>query len=794
MAVGRGLAGRRADGSELPIEVMLSPVESPRGRIVIATVVDITSRRAAEQDLLEAKEAAEAATILKGQFLANMSHEIRSPMNAILGMLQLLLDTDLTARQRDYGAKAHSATQSLLRLLNDILEFSRIESGKVELDYQPFNIDTMLSEISGILAATVGGKELELLYSIDPDVPAHLSGDEFRLRQVLLNLAGNAIKFTSTGEVLISVRQVAQDDRRTDIEFAVRDTGIGIAREQISAIFAEFGQAEASTTRRFGGTGLGLSISQRLVSLMGGELTVESTVGVGSRFLFTLRFEILEGAMPVARTSAAQPSTSLRVLVVDDHEQARETIVSMVESLGWQADAAATGEDALAMVKRSLAGPRYGAIFLDWVMPGLDGWETARRIRNLLGPDKATVVTMVSAHGREELAQRVRAEPALVNGFLVKPVTASMLFDATIDASAYRSSTASRSSGAPLPRRLAGLRLLVVEDNLMNQEVAAGLLSQEGAVIELAGGGESGFEKAVASDPPFDAVLMDIQMPDIDGYEATRRLRQDARTVALPIIAMTANVMESDKAACRAAGMNGHISKPIDRDAMVATILQHCRSGDRTAGDVSRPEPISEPAMASRVDFEAALKRMGNDAGLLARVARQFGKESGRLVVELDTALQVGDATTAAQQLHTLRGLAGTVGVPALADSVKLLEAELRLTGRIDDGNSAMATFRTRLAEGNAELAVFVDGIAPTAAPRAAVLPGENNVAVLARLDALEPMLKGGDMEALTLCAELDRDFGAELGDRLEPLAEAIDRLDFAAGREDLRILREALQ
>lgn len=794
MAVGRSLTGLRADGSEIPIEVMLSPVETPRGRIVVATVVDITARRSAEQALEDARDAAEEASRTKSSFLANMSHEIRSPMNAILGMLQLLLGTELTVRQRDYGRKAHSATESLLRLLNDILDFSRMEAGKVELDLQPFSIDAMMGDISGILSASLGEKAVELVFSIDPDLPVLVSGDEFRLRQVLLNLAGNALKFTQSGEVVVSVHR-PDPSASNRIEFSVRDSGIGIAPEQLSAIFTEFSQAEASTTRRFGGTGLGLSISQRLVVLMGGKLEVESAVGRGSLFHFTVDLPAAEAVGDDngwGVRAVSHPQHPLRVLIVDDHDLARDAILKIVQSLGWRADCAANGEDALAMVAHSFGGQGYDAVFIDWVMPGIGGWETARRMRAMLPAEEAPLITMVSAFGREELAIYMQAEPGVVNGFLVKPVTASMVFDAINETSTHRTTFDPRGNPQVVQRRLADLRLLVVEDNLINQQVAEELLIREGAWVEIAGDGRSGVDAALASDPPFDVVLMDLQMPGMDGYEATRLLRSHERGKALPILAMTANAMESDRVATAEAGMNAHIAKPIDLEALVAAILHHCGPRQRVHAPergASIPAPVV--ARVEQGDLAVAMRRLGNNETLFAKIARAFVKETAVVMVDLEMSLKTGNAHKTLSILHTLKGQAGMLGLVALASFVRSLESQIKDRGCPSDAEDALRSLQSLVVEGNTELTAFAAGL--DLAPQAASSGGAGKTLV-AMLDELDVLLSGADMRAISVCSELQRQFGADRRESLAPLADAVDRLDFERARMETRDLRNSLQ
>ncbi|MDP3614249.1 MAG: PAS-domain containing protein, partial [Rubrivivax sp.] len=429
-------------------------------------------------ELTQTTEAAQKASVAKSQFLANMSHEIRTPMNAILGMLALLRKTELSARQADYAVKTEGAARSLLGLLNDILDFSKVEAGKMTLDAHPFRIDQLLRDLSVIVSASVGAKPVEVLFDVDPALPRQLVGDAMRLQQVLLNLTGNAIKFTARGEVVLSIRVLKQDAVSVNMEIAVRDTGIGIAPENQARIFSGFTQAEASTTRRFGGTGLGLAISQRMVTMMGGELQLDSALGRGSRFHFAITLPVVSDATAAADTPRRVRAAPLRALVVDDNPTAREVLQRMGDSLGWTINVADSGQAALDQLQAQAAlGIVFDAIFVDWQMPGLDGWATSQRIRALCGAGKTPVIVMVTAHGREMLAQRSEADQALLDGFLVKPVTPSMLFDAIADAGlGHGPAGPLRIAGAASAQRLAGLRLLVVEDNLNNQQVARELL------------------------------------------------------------------------------------------------------------------------------------------------------------------------------------------------------------------------------------------------------------------------------------------------------------------------------
>ncbi|MGE0351038.1 response regulator [Hydrogenophaga sp.] len=636
---------------------------------------------------VHAAEAAQAASQAKSQFLANMSHEIRTPMNAILGMLTLLKKTPLTPRQLDYTGKTEGAARSLLGLLNDILDFSKVEAGKLTLDPHPFEVDQLLRELAVVLSASVGLKDIDVLFDIAPDVPRTLIGDALRLRQILVNLGGNAIKFTDRGEVVISLRAHATGQDTVNLEVVVRDTGIGIAPENQDRIFQGFTQAESSTTRRFGGTGLGLVICQRMVALMGGELALHSALGEGTRFSFTIPLRAVPAASTAMLPAPAQDAQPLNVLIVDDNELARDTLSSLARSNGWAVQTATGGEAAIECLQQAArAGQRFDVVLMDWHMPGLDGWEAARRIRSLALSDPNVLLIMVTAHGRELTEKKDVLEHGVLDGYLIKPVTASMLVDAvevaTSDKAGARTEAAERSlSGGALQ----GLRILLVEDNENNQQVACELLSDEGAIVQVAGNGRVALDVLAAGAQAFDVVLMDLQMPVMDGFTATRAIRDELGLKALPVIAMTANAMASDREACLQAGMNDHVGKPFDLIPLVQTLQRHARGGaTERAGTAPTPRaathfPDAVRAHAARlgVDLDAAVQRLGGSVGAYTRFLARFIDEHPRQSTELELALGARDFKTSARIAHTLKGLAATLGIQPLV--AHCLQAEQAL-------------------------------------------------------------------------------------------------------------------
>jgi signal transduction histidine kinase/DNA-binding response OmpR family regulator len=623
--------------------------------------------------LLVAKEQALAAGRAKSEFLSNMSHEIRSPMNAVLGMLQLLQRLPMEAAQRDYAAKAASSAKALLAILNDILDFTKVEEGKLTLDPHPFRIDQLFGELAVILSSNASGKDVEVLFDISAELPHWLEGDRLRLQQVLLNLAGNAIKFTERGEVVLSAAPAGTWDGGIAVAFSVRDTGIGIAPEHIAHIFDGFSQAEASTTRRFGGTGLGLAISRSLVALMGGVLSVDSVPGRGSVFDFTIA---LRRAAPQGERAPGHHLQLLQCLVVDDNHSARQVLVAMLGSFGWRADSVACGQAALDAVGRQ----RYDVVFMDWRMPGLNGWETCQRIR-LLPLARQPLLVMVTAHDYELLTQTQGQFGPVLDAMLAKPLTASTLFDTVstlVPGADHAGPTGLASAAIAGEGSLTDVRVLVVDDNAMNQQVARELLGAVGAIVAVADSGQAAIAAVCTASAPFNLVLMDIQMPDMDGYAATAGIRAAMGASMPPIVAMTANAMAADRAAALAAGMVDHVAKPFDLEQLIAVIQRH----------TNRPLALSAPSSAevlqpapTALDTSAALRRMGGNAAVYQMALLGFRAEMEKLTRQLTAAIENDSADQAAAALHVVRGLAGMVGADRLALLATSAETQFREGG-----------------------------------------------------------------------------------------------------------------
>ena len=732
---------RPADGRIIWVHALGKVVNGPDGKPkdMYGVNQDITEFKHLESELVAARQKAESATEMKSMFLANMSHEIRTPMNAIIGLSHLALKTQLDAKQRDYISKVHNAGTSLLGIINDILDFSKIEAGKLDMESTDFQVDEVLASVTTLTAQKAHDKGLEYLADVSPAVPQYLRGDPLRLGQILTNLVNNAVKFTERGEVRLQIELVETTGEKVQLKFSVRDTGMGMTPEQSGKLFQAFTQADMSTTRKHGGTGLGLTISRRLVEMMGGRIWIESEAGVGSNFQFTAWFEL--GSAGPARILPKRLQ-GLRVLVVDDNSAAREILFSALKEVTPQVDVVGSGAEGVAAVKQQDGKSPYDVVFMDWRMPGMDGVQATRLIKADPALAQPPSVVMVTAFGREEV--REAAEREGIDGFLVKPVTKSMLIDTLVTLFAPSAQeTAEAAAGEAHAGKLAGARILLAEDNEINQQIAVELLEAVGASVVVAGNGRLAVEAMRAAPEGFDLVLMDLQMPELDGFQATAQLRSDARFASLPIIAMTAHATHEDTQRCLAAGMADHISKPIDPSALFETVAKYYQPGARAAAPAASPARAAadageEPPLpqVAGLDCSDGLRRVGNNRTLYLKLLRQFANQQADAPERVAAELQAGHAEVAERIAHTVKGVGSNLG----ARTVQAAAGELEGALRKGEDAARIETLRLQL---DAVLAPLVAGLREALGAEASAAAPPPSAIDPARLHALAAEMLG---------------------------------------------------
>ncbi|MEO5370778.1 MAG: response regulator [Magnetococcus sp. DMHC-1] len=774
------------------------------------TLAGIIDRRQMDDVLQRAKRDAENANHAKSIFLANMSHEIRTPMNAVIGLADLALQMEVTPKLRDYLVKISKSSQSLLRIINDILDFSKIEEGKLELEMADFFLRDVFDHLIDLFRARITEKNLELIMSVSEGFHFELQGDFLRLEQVLLNLIGNAIKFTDEGEIEVGVHTVLESESDLTLEFCIRDTGIGMTEEQVSKLFQAFSQADNTITRKYGGSGLGLSISKKLVEMMGGKIWATSQPGQGSQFYFTARF--LRHANPGHETMhAPEGMAGLKVLIVDDNKSARSAMLKVIGMFNFAGTAVDSGQEAIEIIKQNVdAGTPFQLVLMDWLMPEMDGIQTIRKIKTRV-PKKhfPKTILMIPCDREEKLRKTGQAEG--VHAHLLKPVNCSILFDTIMTLFGHEVTRAYRQGSQVIDtknilERIGGARVLLVEDNAINRQVAGEILANIGLVVDVAHDGKEALAKVMEAD--YDIVLMDIQMPVMDGYNATHQIRNNEKFKDLPIIAMTAHAMKGDREKSIRAGMNDHVSKPINRTRLYATLVKWIppRAG---LGLVAVPERTPESEQAGPdipdhlpgLDVNAALERLNGNRRLFQSLLFEFHRDyaqSDQTIRTLLTSNNPDDAQSAARIVHTVKGMAGNIAAQDLFATAVALEKAM--ASEKNNLPQMLDLFSRTLAEvvntiGELQRQVKAKEAAKNVAEAGSTKPLQMDVIIplmaelsqLLRLHAFETLRTFDRLKPLLNGAS------ADVQKELMRMAEQIEKIDFKSARQTQTIIANLL-